>query len=300
MMGLGGACIVTRRFNLAPFLFLLFATRVPAQVLPAPASHAPAEYGAIYPDSPVGLQHFVEDLLSAIKAGDNTKVDSLWQSAILPDHTAWFASVFGEKEGTSLEASYAKRLANTPYTPGKAYTFAASLDVVKVLVLPLAQAAVSRPDSWAKAIQLSLKEEVHAYRVEAVSAGSTSSIMLGYFFFVSGGFREVDELVFGSLAATKQSIGLPYISAAQAQMLLLQSTQPVTPHLFAPGGISRTVMLDVIIDVAGQVRSASILSGDIVLGNAARAAVLTWRYRPYIQNGRAVDVETTVTITFPL
>ena len=54
------------------------------------------------------------------------------------------------------------------------------------------------------------------------------------------------------------------------------------------------------IDVLGQVRSASILSGDLVLGNAARAAVLGWRYRPYIQNGRPVDVETTVTVTFPL
>ncbi len=279
---------------------MLFTAGVPAQAPPAPASQAPAQSGAVYPDSPEGLQHFAEDLLSAIKAGDNANVDSLWQGAILSDHAAWFAAAFGEKEGASLEANYAKRLANTPYAPGKAYTFAARLDAVKVLVLPLAQAAVSRPDSWAKAIQLSLKEEVHAYRMEVVSAGSTSSVMLGYFFYVSGGFREVDELVFGSLAAAKLSPRLPYISATQAQMMLLESTQPVTPPLLAPGGISNTVMLDVIIDAAGQVRSASILSGDLVLGNAARAAVLTWRYRPYIQNGRATEVETTVTITFPL
>jgi TonB family protein len=293
MVGSEVLIIVARCFSLALFLLLLCAARVPAQVPPAPASQAPA-------DSPAGLQHFVEDLLSAIKASDNAKVDALWRSTILPDHSAWFASVFGENEVASLEANYAKGLANAPYAPGKAYTFAASLDVVKVLVLPVATAAISRPDSWAKAIQLSLKKDVQAYRVEAVSTGSTSSIMLGYFFYVSGGFREVDENVFGSLAAAKQSTRLPYISAAQAQMLLLQSMQPVTPHLLAPGGISRTVMLDVIIDVAGQVRSASILSGDLVLGNAARTAVLTWRYRPYIQNGRPVDVETTVTVTFPL
>jgi TonB family protein len=291
---------VTRRFRLVPLLFLLFAIRVPAQVPPAPAAHPPAQYDAIYPDSPAGLQHFVEDLLSAIKASDNAKVDALWRSAILPDHATWFQAMFSEKEGISLEANYAKRLTSTPYAPGKAYTFTASLDEVKVLVLPLAQAAVSRPDSWAKAIQLSLKKEVHAYRVEAVSTGSMNSIMLGYFFYVASGFREIDELMFGSLPAARQSPRLPYISAAEAQMLLLQSTQPVTPRVVAPGGISNTVMLDVIIDVLGQVRSASILSGDLVLGNAARAAVLTWRYRPYIQNGRAVDVETTVTITFPL
>ena len=83
-------------------------------------------------------------------------------------------------------------------------------------------------------------------------------------------------------------------------MMLLQSTQPITPPLLVPAGISHTVMLEVIIDVAGQVSSASILSGDLVLGNAARAAVLTWRYRPYIQNGRPAAFETTVTVNFSL
>jgi len=290
--------VVTRCSSLAFFLFALLAAPISAQVSLAKDSQAPAQSGTMYADSPAGLQHFVEDLLTAIRDKDNGKVDSLWHSTILPSHAAWFATVFGEKDGISLEANYGNRLASSPYTPGKAYTLTASLDEVKVLVLPLAQAAVSRPDSWAKAIQLSLREEVHAYRLEAISAGSTRSIMLGYFFYVSDGFREVDELVFGSLAAAKQSPLLPYISAAEAQMLLLQSTQPVAPHL-SVRGISNTVILDVIIDVAGQVRSASILSGDLVLGNAARAAVLTWRYRPYIQNGRAVDVETTVTIIFP-
>jgi len=83
-------------------------------------------------------------------------------------------------------------------------------------------------------------------------------------------------------------------------MLLLHCSPPDTPQLVRKDGMSYTVILDVIIDVLGQVKSASILSGDLVLGNAARAAVLGWRYRPYIQNGRPLDVETTVTVTFPL
>ena len=73
----------------------------------------------MYADSPAGLEQFVEDLLTAIRDKDNAKVDSLWQSTILPSHPVWFATVFGEKEGISLEANYAKHLANSPYTPGK-------------------------------------------------------------------------------------------------------------------------------------------------------------------------------------
>ena len=42
-----------------------------------------------------------------------------------------------------------------------------------------------------------------------------------------------------------------------------------------------------------------VTSGDVVLGEAARAAVLQWKYRPYIQNGRPTPVETTVTVMFP-
>ena len=224
--------VVTRRSSLAFFLFALLAAPISAQVSPAKDSQAPVQSGTMYADSPAGLQHFVEDLLTAIRDKDNGKVDSLWQSAILPSHAAWFATVFGEKEGISLEANYAKHLANSPYTPGKAYTFTASLGEVKVLVLPLAQAAVSRPDSWAKAIQLSLREEVHAYRVEAVSAGSTRSIMLGYFFYVSGGFREVDELVFGSLAAAAAlHLGSRGTNAAAAKHAAGHTTLVGSRHL---------------------------------------------------------------------
>ena len=195
---------VMRCLGLALFVFLFSSSRASTQVPSAPVSPSPPKQNARYPDSPPGLQRFVEDLLSAIKASDNAKVESLWQDAVIPGHSTWFAAVFGEKAGASLDANYAKRLADTPYVPGRAYTFVVNLDEVKILVLPLSLAVVSRPDSWAKAIQLSLKKDVHAYRVEAISAGSTTSIMLGYFFYESGGFREVDELVFGSLAAARQ------------------------------------------------------------------------------------------------
>ncbi len=291
---------MTHRLWIALCFFALFATSPHAQNPPAQASQNAAPPPAAYPDSPKGLQDFLEDLFAAIKTNDKLKIDSLWQSAMLPEHWVWFARVFGDEEGGALEATYARQLANTASGPGKTYAFVAGLDTVKFVILPLAQAAVNRPDSWAKVILLSMKASVPAYRAEAIGPGGAGSYMLGYFFYVGGGFRRIDESVFGALSAAKISTRLPYISSLEAQMLLLQSASPVTPTLVRRDGISNTVILDVIIDVLGQVKSASILSGDLVLGNAARAAVLGWRYRPYIQNGHPVDVETTVTVTFPL
>jgi TonB family protein len=291
---------MAQRLRIALRFFVLFIWSAHAEPAPTRLSQDAATPPPTYPDSPKGLQDFLEDLFVAIKSNDKPKIDSLWQGAMLPQHAIWFSRVFGDKDGAMLETTYAKQLANSASGPGKMYTFVGGLDTIKLVVLPLAQAAVNRPDSWAKAIHLSMRQPIPAYRAEAIGPASAASYMLGYFFYVEGGFRWVDESVFGALSAAKISTRLPYISSLEAQMLLLQSAPPVTPPLVRKTGISNTVMLEVIIDVLGQVRSASILSGDLVLGNAARAAVLGWRYRPYIQNGRPVDVETTVTITFPL
>jgi TonB family protein len=290
---------MAQSLKIAFCFFALFATSARARPAPGRASQETAPPTTAYPDSPRGLQDFLETLFAAIKANDKPKIDSLWQSTLLPEHAVWFARVFGGKEGAALEATYARQLANAASAPGNTYTFVAGLDTVKLLVLHLAQAAVNRPDSRAKSILLLMKDPVPVYRAEAIGPARAASYMLGYFFYVEGGFRWVDENVFSALSAKIQP-RLPYISELEAQMLLLQSAPPVTPPLVRKDGISNTVMLDVIIDVLGQVRSASILSGDLVLGNAARAAVLGWRYRPYIQNGRPVDVETTVTVKFPL
>jgi TonB family protein len=279
--------------------FALFVTSARAQSAPGPASQVAAPPAA-YPDSPKGLQDFLELVFAAIKENDKPKIESLWRSTQLPENAAWFARVFGDKEGAALETAYSRQLGTFASSPGKTYSFVANLDSVKFVILPLAQAAVNRPDSWAKPILLSVKAPVSAYRTEAIGPAGAASYMLGYFFYVEGSFRWIDESVFSALSAARISTRLPYISSLEAQMLLLQSSPPVTPPLVRKDGISNTVMLDVIIDIVGQVKSASILSGDLVLGNAARAAVLGWRYRPYIQNGRPVDVETTVTVTFPL
>ena len=291
---------MTQRLRIALCFFSLLVVSAHAQSALERASQDASVPPTAYPDSPKGLQDFLEDLFAAIKTNDKSKIDSLWKATLLPEHAAWFAHVFGDKEGATLESTYARQLASATSGPGKTYAFVASLDTVKFVVLPLAQAAVNRPDSSAKLILLSMKAPVSGYRAEAIGPAGAASYMLGYFFYVGGAFRWIDEGVFSAMSATKISTRLPYISSLEAQMLLLQSTPPVTPSLVRKEGISNTVMLDVIIDVLGQVRSASILSGDLVLGNAARAAVLMWRYRPYIQNGRPVDVETTVTVTFPL
>ncbi|HVA72504.1 MAG TPA: TonB family protein [Candidatus Limnocylindrales bacterium] len=82
--------------------------------------------------------------------------------------------------------------------------------------------------------------------------------------------------------------------------MLVHRVDPRYPRLAARARISGTVELRAIIGRDGGVRSVEVLSGSPLLTRAAVAAVREWRYRPTLLNGRAVEVETCVTVRFIL
>jgi protein TonB len=65
-------------------------------------------------------------------------------------------------------------------------------------------------------------------------------------------------------------------------------------------GISGTVVLKADISATGTVENVRVLSGQPMLTSAASDAVKRWRYKPYIENGEPVPVQTQVTVPFVL
>ena len=61
---------------------------------------------------------------------------------------------------------------------------------------------------------------------------------------------------------------------------------------------SATVVLEVVISRQGTVRPIRLVSGDASLRDAAMDAVRLWRFRPYLQNGEAVEVSTQLDVDF--
>ena len=47
-----------------------------------------------------------------------------------------------------------------------------------------------------------------------------------------------------------------------------------------------------------SVKNVKVLSGDIVLGAAAKAAVQKWKYKPAMLNGNPIQSETLIQIVF--
>lgn len=83
--------------------------------------------------------------------------------------------------------------------------------------------------------------------------------------------------------------------------LLIQRVEPAYPEIERKVHKEGIVILEAIITSEGAVDEVKVLkSADAILDEAAKRAVMQWRYRPATLNGRAVRVYLTVTVSFRL
>jgi protein TonB len=79
---------------------------------------------------------------------------------------------------------------------------------------------------------------------------------------------------------------------------ILSQTRPVYPALARQARIQGSVVLHAIIGKDGRVAKLEVMSGHPLLVQAALDAVKQWLYKPTLLNGDAVEVDTTITVTF--
>ena len=108
---------------------------------------------------------------------------------------------------------------------------------------------------------------------------------------------------FGSLEATGPSVRVKSsvptrISSGVSSGMLLGAIRPVYPAIARAAGVSGTVVVSARIDKTGRIVGAVIVSGPGMLRSAALEAVEAARYRPYLLNGEATEVETSIVVNF--
>jgi TonB family protein len=103
--------------------------------------------------------------------------------------------------------------------------------------------------------------------------------------------------------ATKQPVApaapLPIGGDVKAAHLI-SSVPPVYPQLAKTQHISGAVLLDALIDVNGRVSSMKVVSGPVLLHQAAMEALRQWKYQAATLDGKPVPMHLTVTIQFRL
>lgn len=80
---------------------------------------------------------------------------------------------------------------------------------------------------------------------------------------------------------------------------LIRKTEPQYPEAARTAGITGDVHLSIIIGRDGIIQKVQVISGPPLLVQAALKAVETWLYKPTLLNGSPVEVDTTVTVSFP-
>jgi TonB family protein len=88
------------------------------------------------------------------------------------------------------------------------------------------------------------------------------------------------------------------ISAGVAAGLLLEKTAPIYPPIAKEAGVSGMVILHVTVSETGAVEDLRVVSGPAMLQQAAMDAVKSWKYQPYLIDGKPVEIETTVNVFF--
>lgn len=81
---------------------------------------------------------------------------------------------------------------------------------------------------------------------------------------------------------------------------LIRRVQPVYPGPARIARVQGPVVLAAIISKDGTMQHVQLISGHPMLVPAAIEAVRQWRYKPYILNGEAIEVETQITVNFVL
>jgi TonB family protein len=80
--------------------------------------------------------------------------------------------------------------------------------------------------------------------------------------------------------------------------LLTQPVDPEYPAAAKASGQKGIVVLQVLIGRDGSVQDAKFLQGSLVFARAAIDAVKQWHFKPYSMNGRAVSVQSVITLNF--
>ena len=89
----------------------------------------------------------------------------------------------------------------------------------------------------------------------------------------------------------------PVVVPETAERMLL-AEQPALPYPANAKGQQGTVVLQVLIGRDGTVQDAKFLQGSLAFARSAIDGVKLWKFKPYTMNGRAVSVQTKLTLNF--
>ena len=135
---------------------------------------------------------------------------------------------------------------------------------------------------------------------QAVHAGSSNSIKVDL-------LPPTLPTTSSPAAAPDQTAGQATIVAADrvkispsAAEVISRPVRPNYPLLARQMKVQGAVVLQALIGKQGSIQDLKVISGPAILSAAAREAVMQWHFKPYFQDGQAVETEARITVNFTI
>jgi protein TonB len=100
--------------------------------------------------------------------------------------------------------------------------------------------------------------------------------------------------------AKAKPTGPQRIGGQVAEANLIRKIAPAYPPLAKSARVQGTVKFTATISKEGNIENLQLVSGHPLLVNAAKEAVLQWKYKPTLLNGEPVEVITEIIVNFTL
>ena len=274
---------------------------------PLPATAPPTSY----PEKAGGLDKELHDLTKARNSHGQTTEDAILRSFVLPDPEKWFVQTFGEDAGKHMAEQYLPFSHALVQALRKTFDNLEDMKFTGIEVRKFDKPCDPDADDYVYPLLLARSQQVPLY--EATFRNGNSYQKMNSFVFVDGAFRYIgrinipDSLLFDEMKR-KASDSPPSPSTAKPVKLagnvasgrLIKRVAPIYPEDAVRNHIQGTVRLLAVIQEDGSIGELRVARGVCPLANAAIFAVKQWRYQPFLFNGQAVRIYTTIETNFTL
>jgi len=101
-----------------------------------------------------------------------------------------------------------------------------------------------------------------------------------------------------SVAPTRAPVSRLHVSTGVLQGMLIAPIRPVYPAIAKAAHVEGSVVVEAVISRTGMIESLHVVTGPLMLQNAALDAIREARYQPFRLNGEPTEVQTTITVNF--
>jgi len=218
---------------------------------------------------------------------------------VVKDWTTWF----GSDETTD---AYQTSPASAPSSVAQAPSIANPAPTVKTA--PTAKtknevaAKSSAPTAAARTVIAATRTELPPMEVEVVAGDTHRTVHPG-----NNSVKVEMPPNSGPQAAGSAFQWSPATSAVERTRIssdqpeaLPQAVEASYPSLAREMKVQGSVLLQAFVSADGGIRDLHVLSGPPILVSAAMEAVRQWRFKPYLQNGQAVETQAKISVNFTI